>query len=51
MRISTWGNTLEGLRRPKEGSATTHPTIQKIPEDHDVLSKAYKIISIEIFVK
>jgi hypothetical protein len=39
MRIGTRGTTPHGLRRPKEGSATSQSTIQKIPEDHDVLSK------------
>jgi hypothetical protein len=39
-RISTKGTTSQGLRKPKEGSAMTQPTIQKIPEDHDMLPKA-----------
>jgi hypothetical protein len=40
MRIGTRGTIPHGLRRPKEGSAMTQPTIQKIPEDHGVLPKA-----------
>jgi hypothetical protein len=39
MRIGNWGTTMHGLRRPKEGSATTRPTIQKILEDHGLLPK------------
>jgi hypothetical protein len=38
--IGTQGTTLHRLKRPKEGSAMTQPTIQKIPEDHGVLPKA-----------
>jgi hypothetical protein len=49
--MSTQGTTSQGLGRPKEGSVTTQPTIQKIPEDHGVLPKAYIIISIGIYVK
>jgi hypothetical protein len=33
------GTTLYWLRRPKEGRAMTWPTIQKIPEGHDMLPK------------
>jgi hypothetical protein len=40
MRISTRGTTSQGLGRPKEGSATTRPTIQRFLEDHDVLPNA-----------
>jgi hypothetical protein len=40
MRISTRGTTPHGLRRTKEGSVTTWPTIQKISENHGVLPKA-----------
>jgi hypothetical protein len=40
MRIGTQGTTPHRLRRSKEGSAMTQPTIQKITEDHDVLIKA-----------
>jgi hypothetical protein len=39
-RISSCGTTLHGLEMPKEGSAMTRPTIQKISEDHGVLHKA-----------
>jgi hypothetical protein len=39
-RIGTRGTTPHRLRRPKEGSAITQSTIQKISEDHDMLSKA-----------
>jgi hypothetical protein len=42
---------LQGLRRPREGSIMTQPTIQEIPEDYDMLPKAKIIISIEIYVK
>jgi hypothetical protein len=38
-RIGTRGTTPHGLGRPKEGSAMTQFTIQKILEDHDVLPK------------
>jgi hypothetical protein len=38
-RIGTWGATLHRFRRPKEGSAMTQPTIQKISEDRVVLHK------------
>jgi hypothetical protein len=51
MWMSTWGTTSQGLRRPKEGSTTTQPTILKILEDYDVLPMAQKIISVEIYVK
>jgi hypothetical protein len=51
MRISSQGTTSQRLGRLKEGSATTQPTIQNIPEDHDVFPKALIIISIEIYVK
>jgi hypothetical protein len=50
-RIGTRGTTSHRLRRPKEGSAMTRPTIEEIPEDHDMLPKAYMIISIKIYVK
>jgi hypothetical protein len=40
LRIGTQGTTLHRLGRPKEGSATTQPTIQKILEDHGGLPKA-----------
>jgi hypothetical protein len=40
MRIGTQSTTSQGLRRPKEGSSTTQPTIQKILEDHGLLPKA-----------
>jgi hypothetical protein len=39
MRIGTQGTTPHGLRRPKEGSAMTWPTIQNIPEDYVMLLK------------
>jgi hypothetical protein len=39
MRIGTRGTTLHGLGRPKEGSATTRPTIQKNLEDYGMLPK------------
>jgi hypothetical protein len=39
-RIGTRGTTPHGLERPKEGSATTRPTIQKIQDDHGMLPKA-----------
>jgi hypothetical protein len=39
-RIDTQGTTPHRLRRPKEGSIMTQPTIQRIPEDHDVHLKA-----------
>jgi hypothetical protein len=39
MRIGTWGSTLHRLGRPKQGSAMTRPTIQKILEDFGVLPK------------
>jgi hypothetical protein len=38
-RISNQGATSQGLKRPKEGSAMTRPTIQNILEDHNVLLK------------
>jgi hypothetical protein len=50
-RIGTQGTTPHRLKRPKEGSATTWPTIRKILEDHGVLPKAYIIISIKVHVK
>jgi hypothetical protein len=37
--IGTRGTTLHGLRRPKEVSAVTRPTVQKIPNDYGVLPK------------
>jgi hypothetical protein len=40
MRIGTRGTTPHRLRRPKEESVMTRPTIQKIPEDHSMFSKA-----------
>jgi hypothetical protein len=40
MWIGTRGTTPHRLKRPKEGPATTRPTIEKIPEDHEVLPKA-----------
>jgi hypothetical protein len=40
MRIGTQDTILHGLGRPKEGSAMTWSTIQKILEDHGVLPKA-----------
>jgi hypothetical protein len=43
-RIGTRGATTHRLGRPKEGSAKTRPTIQKIPEDHDVLPKTNNYI-------
>jgi hypothetical protein len=49
--IGTWDTTPYRLGRTKEGSATTRPTMQKIPEDHGVLPKAQIIISIKIYVK
>jgi hypothetical protein len=51
MRIGTLGTAPHKLGRPKEGSSTTRPTIQKISEDHDILPKAWIIISIKIYVK
>jgi hypothetical protein len=39
MSIGTWGITRHRLKRIKEGSTMTRPTIQKILEDHDVLPK------------
>jgi hypothetical protein len=42
--IGTRDTTTHRLERPKEGSATTRPTIQKIPKDHDVLPKVYNYI-------
>jgi hypothetical protein len=39
MRIGTQGTTPFRLGKPKEGSAMTRPTSQKILEDHGVLSK------------
>jgi hypothetical protein len=50
-RIGTQGTTPHGLERPKEVSAMTWSTIQKIPKHHDVLPKAKIIISIKIYVK
>jgi hypothetical protein len=41
MRIGTQGTTLHRLRRSKEVSATTWPTIQKIPDDYGVLLDNY----------
>jgi hypothetical protein len=49
--ISTRDTTLDRLKRPKEGSAMTWPTIQKILEDHGMFPKAYIIKSIKIYVK
>jgi hypothetical protein len=40
MRIGTQGTTLHRFRRPKEVSAMTWPTIQKILEDYGMLRKA-----------
>jgi hypothetical protein len=40
MRIGTRGTTPHRLKRTKEGSVMTWPTIQKILEDHGVLPKA-----------
>jgi hypothetical protein len=37
--FGTQGTTPYGLKIPNEGSATTRPTIQKVPEDHGVLPK------------
>jgi hypothetical protein len=39
MRIGTRGTTPHRLESPKERSATTWPTIWKILEDHDLLSR------------
>jgi hypothetical protein len=39
MGISTRGTTPHELRRSKDGSAMSQPTIQNIIEDHGVLSK------------
>jgi hypothetical protein len=39
-RIGTRGTTPHGLKKPKERSAMTQPTIQKILEDHVVQPKA-----------
>jgi hypothetical protein len=39
MRIDTRSTTLHGLKKLKEESATTRPTIRKILEDHVLLSK------------
>jgi hypothetical protein len=39
-RICTQGTTLHGQGRPKDGSARTQPTIQKILKDYGVLPKA-----------
>jgi hypothetical protein len=49
-RIGIRGTTPHTLRRPKEGSAMTRPTIQKIPDDHGVLPKAQIIIYTKIYV-
>jgi hypothetical protein len=38
-RIGTWGTTPHRLARPKEVSAMTRLTIQKILDDHIVLHK------------
>jgi hypothetical protein len=39
MRIDTRSTTLHGLKKLKEESATTQPTIRKVIEDHVLLSK------------
>jgi hypothetical protein len=51
MRIGTSGTTPRKLRKPKEASTMTRPTIRKIIEDHGLLHKADIIISIIIYVK
>jgi hypothetical protein len=51
MRTGTQGTTPHRLRRPKEGSAMTRPTIQKILEFDGVLPKAQIIIAIGIYIK
>jgi hypothetical protein len=51
IKIDIWGTILYRFRRIKKGCVTTQPTIQKISDDRNVLSKTYIIISIEIYVK
>jgi hypothetical protein len=40
MRIGTRGTTLHRLRKLKDGSASTQPTIEKVLEEHGMLPKA-----------